>query len=296
MGDITTVYKQKFSDLMYAQIQQTETRLKGYTEIIRLEGEKQSYDGIGMVEMEELSARYNKVEFTEMEYLRRKITSKRYGITLPIDEYDVKKMDTDPDTKLTRAVVNAMNRQFDRVIAEAAFADVYTGETYSTTLTFAQDNGVTVDAISGLTYEKLLEVKQNFIDSEVAQEKNDRIALVISGAEHTALMKETQLTSGDYSREFVIDRGEITRALGMDIVLFGAGSTIKRPVLNVASSVRDCIVLSSNSIILGISMDVNVEVENRSDYYNTKQVKITGAFGAVRKDGLLIQKLQTPEA
>lgn len=67
-----------------------------------------------------------------------------------------------------------MERQFDRVGVEAAFADVQTGREFDTTVTFAADGGTTINATAGLVYERLLEIRKFWRNNEVGNDMPEK--------------------------------------------------------------------------------------------------------------------------
>lgn len=282
----------QFTDIMHVQAQQIKARLRPYVQVIPITGDNASYDGIGTVEAREIKGRIQPVVFTDIEHLRRKIPRRRFEVTIPVDQADVRGMLTDPHSRYAQAIVSGIERRFDRLCVEALFADVYTGRDFSTVITAANDGVLEVDATSGLTYEKLLEVKQNFIDHEVGNDMPEKFFMGISGDEHTDLMSETKLVSGDYSRQYVIDKGEVTNALGFDVIKY-AGKT-KNPMLPVNSSyVRTCFAASTRGLVMGVSLTPKLDVSPRKDYYETTQIQCIVEMGAIRTEGCLVQKIKT---
>ena len=282
----------EFSDMLHVKAQQIQARMRPHVKIRKMSGDLFAYDGLGDIEAQEISGYVQKTTFNNVEHLRRKISRRRFAVTIPIDGMEVAGALLNPEAPYAETCVRAMERMFDRVVVESMFATVYTGRDFETAVTFASDGGFTVDATGGLTYEKLLEAKQNFLDADVGTDVQESIVMGISGDENTALMKETELISGDYSREYVIDQGDIVKVLGMQLVKF-AGA-VANPILNVTSgSARECFIASTRGICVGMSQDVKVSIKDRSDYIDTTQVQIVGTFGAVRTEGVLIQKLQT---
>lgn len=279
----------EFSSLVHEAAQQQVSRLRPYSKIMQMSGDVWAYDGLGTVEMRELQGRNPKVTFDDIDHLRRKISRKRFGLALPIDASDVRGSLLNPQNNYAQAVAKAALRQYDRVIYNAAFADVLTGRDFGTTVTATNDGVLTVDATSGLTYEKLLEIKQNFINNDVGVDQGERVLLTATGAEHTSLMSENELTSGDFSRHFVVDKGTIAQALGMDIVLFAANAP--SPIIPVASSQRQLIAMSDRAIALGISKEMCIKIQERTDFHETTQVVVELEIGAVRTEGKLLQKV-----
>lgn len=281
----------QFSDMLHVKSQQIRARLRPYVQIVPLTGDRMAYNGLGVVEAREVIGRIVQTQFDDIEHNRRKLGRRRFVVTLPIDDSDVRGMLTDPQGPLAEASMRAMERVFDRIGVEAAFADVKTGREFENPVTFAADGGLTVDATAGLTYEKLLEIQKNWINNEVGTDIPESKILLVSGDELDALMKETELTNGDFSRQFVVDKGEITTAVGLKLIGFGAD--VPSPILSVASTTRSNIALTNRGLIYGLSKSFSVKVENRPDYVELKQVQIIGELGAVRTEGLLIQKVTT---
>jgi hypothetical protein len=170
------------------------------------------------------------------------------------------------------------------------FASVLTGRNFATTVTYMTDGVASVDATAGFTYEKLLEIRANFIDHEVGNDSGLAVAVGISGDEHTDLMSEIELTSGDFSRNYVIDGGIITKALGMSLVAFGAGVT--DPILETVSSERISFALSQKGVMLGISQERIVEVKDYPTKVETKLINVIKEMGAVRTQGVRLQRVR----
>lgn len=279
----------QFSDMLHVKAQQIRSRLRPYVTIRPMVGDLFAYDGLGIVEAREVQGRIVKTQFDDIEHNRRRIKRRRFVVTLPIDASDVRGMLTDPQGPYAEACIRAMERVFDRVGVEAAFADVATGRDFGTSVSFAGDGGLTVTATAGLVYEKLLEIKKNWTNNDVGTDIPESFLFLLSGDETDQLMKETELTSGDFSRAFVVYQGEITKAVGLNLLTYGAD--VPNPILSVASSVRSNIALTGRGLNYGLSKAMSVSVENRPDYVELKQVQVIGELGAVRTEGILIQKV-----
>ena len=287
---IDNALKIQFGDMVHIKAQQVKARMRPYVQILKMNGDKFAYDGLGDVEATEVKGRIQPVVFQDIEHLRRKITRRRFAITLPIDSSDIRGALLDPKGLYAKSIVAGLERRFDRLVVEAMFADVWTGRDFETKLTTAQDGVVTVNATGGLTYEKLLEIQENWIDADVGTDMPVKKVLGITGEEHTALMSETKLISGDYSRQYVVDKGEIQNAVGLDIVKFAADA--RNPIIPVISGTRQCFAATTEGIAVGVSV-VNLDIKERNDYYETTQVQAILEMGAVRTEGVQIQKVTT---
>ena len=281
----------QFRDFVRLEAEQLTARTRPFVEMKMMDGDNLAYDGLGNVEAREITGRNQKVEFDDIEHTRRKLGRKRFAVTLPVDTSDLRGALSDPRGNYASKAVAALQRQFDRIVTDALFADVQTGREFDTTVTAAADGVVTVDATAGYTFEKLLEIKENFIKNEVGMDMNANLVIGISEKEHTALLGETELTSGDFSREFVLEKGQITRALGMQILMWG--SSTPNPILKEIAGVRQGFAMSDTGICVGISKDIGVEVEKRPDLEETWQIKTIMEMGAVRTEGVHVQLVTT---
>lgn len=277
----------EFSDVVHQEAQQLVSKLKPYLMIKQMSGDVFAYDGLGRVDAREVTGRNVAATFDDIEHNRRKIARKRFVINLPIDASDVRGALLSPESEYARAVAAGMLREYDRVAYNAAFADVLTGRDFGTTVTAANDGVITVNATAGFTYEKLLEIKQNFIDNDV----DGKLFGTITGKEHTALMGEVELTSGDYNTNYFVEQGMIQQAVGMDLIHF-AGS-VPNPILSVSGGTRDLLFASACGICLGVSKEMSIKIQERNDLIETTQLQVVAEIGAVRTEGVLVQKVQT---
>ena len=283
----------QFSSLIHVNAQQMKARLRDKVILKPMSGDVFAYDGLGPVEAVEQVGRHQPVQFSDIEHTRRKIARRRFTLTLPIDASDVRGALVSPESEYPMAVVRAMERVFDRIVVEALFATVLTGRDFATSVTFANDDGDTINATAGLTYEKLLETTRLFLDDDVGTDSPEPLVMGLSGDEHEDLMQEIELISGDFTRQFVVEKGRILMAAGYELVHFAGAATI--PILTVTGGVRDNFAMSKRGIAVGMSKEMAVDIEKRPDLHETTQVEIVFELGAVRTEGKLVKKIQTTD-
>lgn len=283
----------QFSDMVHEAAQQSKARLRPFSIQRQFKGDLFAYDGLGLAEASEVVGRNQSSTFADIDHNRRKIARRRFVLTLPVDAADVRGALIEPGSLYAAVCARAMERVYDRIGIEAATASVYTGRDFSTTTSFATDGGLTVTATGGLTYAKLLEIHKNWIDAEVGNESQEKMALTITGDEHSALMQETELVSGDFSRQYAIDKGRMVEANGIALIPF-AGS-INRPILSVAAGVRTCLALAERGLCYGVTKEIGVTIKDRADMIETAQVQAIFELGAVRTEGVRVQKVTTTD-
>ena len=292
-AQIETAQIIQFSDMVHVEAQQSKSRLSGIFPVKQMRGKAYAYDGVGSIEAQELSGRFNAVNFNDLQITRRKIGRRRFSLTIPIDEDDVSKVLLDQEREYAKACAMAMARVYDRIGIEASLADVLTGEDFETTVTFASDGGLTVTATGGITYTNLLTIVQNFIDNDVGNDMLEDFIFCISGDEHTALMGETELTSGDFTRQMAVEKGKLVEAVGMKLIPYAANAT--NPILDVTGGVRSCIAASSRGLCYAMPKQFEIKVQDRTELVQTKQVQVNWTLGAVRTEGVLVQKVTTTD-
>lgn len=283
----------QFSDSVHIAAQQIKARLRPFVEVKPMTGETFAYDGLGAIEATQIIGRQQPVIFSDINHLRRKITRQRFALTLPIDAADVRGMLENPQSEYAKACVRAMERVFDRIVVGCLFASVLTGRDFATTVTATNDGVVTVNATGGLTYTKLLEINKNFIDADVGNDMPEQIVMGIAGNEYTSLMNEVELVNDLYSQHYAIDKGRMMEAAGIKLVQFAGGTSIPNPILTVASSQRSCFAMSTRGVCVGMSKEFALKVEPRPDLVEVTQVQIVFDLGAVRTEGVLVQKVTT---
>ncbi len=284
----------QFSDSVHVAAQQIKARLRPFVQIKPMTGETFAYDGLGVVEAQEVIGRIQPVTFADVDHKRRKIARRRFALTLPIDAADVRGMLLNPQGEYASACVRAMERVFDRIVVGSLFAAVLTGRDMGTSVSASTDGVLTVTATGGLTYAKLLEINKNFIDNEVGNDMPEKIVMGIAGNEYSALMQEVELISRDFSENYLVDKGRLQELVGIGIVQFAGGTA--RPILDVASSTRSCFAMSTRGVCVGMSKEFALKIEPRADLIETTQVQIVFDLGAVRTEGVLVQKVTTTKS
>lgn len=283
----------QFSDMVHIQAEQMVSRLRGKIKEMPVRGNDAAYERLDTSGLpQEITGRHEPTVAQEVTHSRRQIKMRDFAETYYLDRFDELQVLIDPARDYAATTAYKMMRQYDKLALDAALGTVKTGKNFGTSVTAASDGVTTVTATSGLTYDKCLEIKENFINNEVGVDDNESIILAITGQQHTNLMKEVEFTSADFSKGFVIDKGVITKVLGMDVIVFSGGTN---SLLNKSGSVRDCIAMSTRGVVVGVNQDITIDVDKRPDLNNLQQVQARFFLGATRTEGKLVQKIQCTE-
>lgn len=289
---VDAVLISQFSDMLHVEAQQTKSRVMGQVRIQSIKGENFFYDGLNKLGARIDNGRNPLSNPQNPQFNRRKMTRSRIIAEVAIDQRDIRDMMSDPKGNLAVACVSAIHRKVDELGVAAALASVGTGVDGSTVVSFASDGGLTINATGGMTYEILRQISRKFYNREVGLENGEKLLFLCTADEHDDLLGEVELISSDYTSQMVVDNGRLARAFGIDITMFGAA--VDSPILPVASTTRDCIAMSNRGIIYGLSSDIKVNViPNHPKYVETDVIQVTMDLGAVRTEGVLVQKVQT---
>lgn len=284
-SQITNAYAQQYSSTIQLLLQQKESRLSGTVTPHTITGAKAAtpVEQIGKVEATERTRRYPPLAPDDTPHTRPWFYPRDFDWNDLIDSIDKLRILADPQSAYVQNGVAAMNRAKDRVIIGTFFADRNTGETGSTSVTFASEgNSVAVgfgaSGNVGLTVAKLREAKRILMAAEVDVE-SDPLTVAVKAKQHDNLLAEMQVISLDFNERPVLVDGMVTRFLGFNFkhteLIAANGSSQDRVPAYAKSGVH-----------LGIWADVATDVSQRKDLAGHPwQVYVTGTFGGTRSEG-----------
>jgi len=281
----------QFTDMVNLEAQQTESFLRSRVLTKPVKGKRFDWQNLSATDDNEQTARHQLVALGDPQHERRGAIVKTYHQVWVVDRQDDLQSLVELGSPYVKSLAQTMARRFDRVAAAAALGSVLTGEEFATTTSASTDGVQTVDATAGFTYDKCREIVDQFYEKGVGLTADEKLYLAISNQEHNQLLNEIELISGDYTKEYAVEKGRITNVLGMDVIVFPSSPKNSDPILNVASSVRSNFAFASTGICVGINSDIEVRIEDRPDLIDTKQVKALFRIGALRTEGSKVVKV-----
>lgn len=291
---INTALVTQFSDAVHVNAQQMQMRMQDSVVRKMVKGEDYAYETLSDLEAIEITSRHQNTVGQDITHGRRRIRMREFRATIYLDEKDELEVLIDPQREYAQAVARALYRKHDAIAIEAAFADVYTGKQFATTVSFATDGGQTINATAGATYDTLLDGSSNFINSDVGTDLAEKFFIAITGDEDKSFKLETELMSGDFQRSTASATdgdGKLQRINGFNVKHFAADAPV--PILDVNAGTRDCVLGTSRGICLGVSGELRIRISERPDKNHMKQVQACMFMGATRTEGKLVQKYQT---
>lgn len=299
--DISQVQQETFESNFYMLAQQSKSKFVNWNiaKFVDPKGARHNLGRIGRIELQKAVGRNPLKQYMDASFDNRQFSTDRYTATVLVDQKtDVSELIADPTSAIYTNINSAKERVIDRVIASTAIGAVLVGAPNGsiTSLSAASDGVVTVDATSGLTYEKILEITQNFINSDLDISEIYGSMLGLTGKENTALMGETEFINNDYVSARPVEQGIMEQVGKYGIALFAgnitSGTSVPNPVIVEDATYRYCPVLTPNSISL--SMEVaSLRIEQSAAHVDSKEITIAFNIGAMRNEGTRVQILKT---
>lgn len=285
-------YVVEFGKQVHVLAQEKMSKLMPYVKMVDFQGEDFAYDRFGLLADQEIVQRFQPIQLTDAAWDRRWMAPRFFAVAVGVDGKDLEKMKRDPGGELAEGCVNALMRRRDKIIYEAAFADVRTGKSAAATtaVTFANDGGTVIDATASFGLATLQTIKKNFVNNAVATDSEVSMALTVDGTRIEDLLSETQLTSFDYNTEKPLVNGTLGRAYGMDLIPYASGA--QDPLLVSASSERQLLALAQEGIVFAKGI-VGIRIEKRIDMFNTPtQIVAEMVVAALRTEGVRVQRVR----
>jgi len=251
------------------------------------------------LELTEVNARNPHKQYVDYALDNRMFTKRRFTASILLDEKDdINELLKDPTSDIMQELLKAKGRVADRVICEAAGGDVLVGrpDRAPSTVSAAADGVKTVDASSGLTAAKVEEVIENFINNDVDMADIMNTTMLVTGKENTALMNEEKFINNDYISARPIESGVQNKVSAFNVVLFAGSSsgngTKANPILEEDGTYRYCLALAPKSVAVMMKL-AKFAVKEADDYVNSRSLTIDLWIGAMRTEGVRVQKIKT---
>jgi hypothetical protein len=201
----------------------------------RIEGENESYDFLGTIELDEKTTRFEDIPIEDMTHNRRWITPKWYRKGIFVDKEDDIALHTDPTSDYIQALAKGEIRKENTVITDAFFANVSGGKTpgtdtyvlsntaYATggigrTIVHDAQNDFTAGGVSsGLTIEKLVLAKRAL--QELENDPDDMFFIAVAPKQMSDLLLQAETQSIDTNIIRSLYAGVVNEYMGFRFVI-----------------------------------------------------------------------------
>jgi hypothetical protein len=201
----------------------------------RIEGENESYDFLGTIELDEKTTRFEDIPIEDMTHNRRWISPKWFRKGIFVDKEDDIALHTDPTGDYMSALAKGTIRRENTVITNAFFANVSGGKTpgvdtyvlsntaYATggigrTIVHDAQNDFTAGGTSsGLTIEKLVLAKRAL--QELENDPDDMFYIAVAPKQMSDLLLQAETQSIDTNMIRSLVAGVVNEYMGFRFVI-----------------------------------------------------------------------------
>jgi hypothetical protein len=262
-------------------------------------GKTYPFQIMAAVSMSQITTRDGDTQYINPTLTKRRANLLDFAVAALIDDFDVLKTLTNPQSEVAQAIVNARNRTLDDLILGVAGLDAAaaTGTAVGGILGLATtvDEGAESTATSALpTAQQILHGGTNLTMAKIRQagEKMDSADVAeddryffYSPLAMRSLLADNQVTSSDYSSINALQQGRFP----MDAVWYGFKwrMSTRLPVAvppAATASVRSCIAVQKQGVGLAVGTIQGVEVTTAVHKWNNPQVVLKLSAGGVRID------------
>jgi len=288
-------FVKQFSSNVYHKAQQEASRLRSLIRTEMVNGEEAYFDSYGTAEAQERIGRHSDTTYSEIDHLRRRLTTRDYFWSALVDNVDKLKMIHDPESQYAKAATMAMGRKMDDIIIASMLGTSWAGKegTVATVLPNSQKLAAFDGAaFSGLNVQTLRAIKKKFSQNEIMGEQ---INLVVSAKEIDDLLGQTEVTSVDYNVIKTLVNGEVNQFMGINFVslerlpLLGASIAFDPANGSVGAGggtvpvgARRCLAFTSSAGVFGIPSDLTGRVDELPQKHFAKQIYAGMSMGGTR--------------
>lgn len=249
-----TFVKQYSDNVLYAA-SQTMSKLYPHVTHDSVNAEEKYYDYYGTVEMLEKTQRFGDSPINATPRSSRRLALFAYETGEPLDSFDVVRTLNDPASPILLRHGQAVARQFDRTIINAALGGAYVGRKNPQLVNLPSSQLVAVNdhtfdsgsGVAGLTLSKLIKVKDVFGMADV--DTDTGINLAVTQRQLSNLLSDTTITSADYNTVRALVNGEINQFMGISFKK--VSPTILPRVQESSNWSRRCVAFMNDSVVLG---------------------------------------------
>ena len=290
-------------------LQEKKPQFQGLVREERIEGENESYDFLGTIELDQKTTRFEDIPIEDMTHNRRWITPQWYRKGIFVDKEDDIALLTDPTSDYIQALAKGVIRKENDVIVSAFFGDVDGGKTPGvdtfkledalyTTSTSADGRTIAHDTTSafaaggtsaGLTIEKLILARQALIELE--NDPDDMFYIAVNPKQMSDLLREAETQSIDTNIIRSLVAGVVNEYMGFRFVVTNNVTLGSTNDVDGDTSVYECPVWTKEGMLFARheSPIFNVDWLPRKQIW---QISARCGMNAIRMDESKVLKIE----
>jgi hypothetical protein len=302
-GNIESSLKTTFEQTYYELARQKQSYLGGTLAVIHkpFTGTTYGISRVGDIELQREEGRNPLRHYDNYLFDRRWATREAWSKNIVMDKHDITDAIADPTSAIYSALIDAKNLLEDRVVCQAAIAEVKIGaDAANIQVITAEEDGVqTIDATTGYTFDVLKQIRTNFRNQNV----RDMIEIAQTANELSELLDDEKLINKDYQEGTGTQHNGdgIVRSLGIHLISDFAGSDngqngvgkIKNPIIPEIGGTRLCLALAQQSIQIALTeLDIDF-IDKNPLYQHSSTLSLSLRVYGLRLEGKKVKIIKT---
>ena len=275
--NIDEVYIQTFENNVRHIAQQRTAKLRPYAQNVSKQSESHNWPKLGTVEAQDKTQRLQDTPVNDVDWAERTSLILPFDVGEAVEQEDPTQMLVDPNSNLTMALGNAMERKVDDRLITAATAAALNGDGSTTAYNWADQS--TGDYTAAISFDMVTAVQEIFMANDIDPEE-PKVA-VVGPTQVRMLMQLTEQTSSDYvSANRLLSYGIVPNWLGFTWIcstrlLAGADT-------GGGAGTLDTLFMTQRALGLHVAKDITARVEEDPSKSFAWRLYCFAHMGAVR--------------
>ncbi|ECT1020804.1 hypothetical protein DPO11_11915 [Salmonella enterica] len=277
---ITAAFVQQFHDSFEIASQQKDSRLQACVhDRGKITGTAFTINDMGSIEMNEITTRFGDTVWDVPEAGTRQALMADYGLFIPVEKRDLRKLIASPQGPYMNLTVSACNRKKDDVIYNALINPVprKTEDKGAFTNVSLPASQMIVANSQPMTKAKLIAAKAIFRRNECDEQNGEELFITYNSDMLSQILADTTLTSADFMAVKMLQEGKLAdNWLGFKWIAY---EKLKK---DTTTKAQTAVAWCKTAVHFGTGADYNTDIGPRRDKNNTIQISVDASYGAGR--------------
>ncbi|EBQ4755625.1 hypothetical protein LE36_19260 [Salmonella enterica subsp. diarizonae] len=277
---ITAAFVQQFHDSFEIASQQKDSRLQACVhDRGKITGTAFTINDMGSIEMNEITTRFGDTVWDVPEAGTRQALMADYGLFIPVEKRDLRKLIASPQGPYMNLTVSACNRKKDDVIYNALINPVprKTEDKGAFTNVSLPASQMIVANSQPMTKAKLIAAKAMFRRNECDEQNGEELFITYNSDMLSQILADTTLTSADFMAVKMLQEGKLAdNWLGFKWIAY---EKLKK---DTTTKAQTAVAWCKTAVHFGTGADYNTDIGPRRDKNNTIQISVDASYGAGR--------------
>lgn len=277
---ITAAFVQQFHDSFEIASQQKDSRLQAAVhDRGMITGASFTINDMGTIEMAPITTRFGDTVWDVPEAGTRNALMADYGVFVPIEKRDLRKLIAEPQGPYLQLTLAAANRKKDDVIYRAlldpVLRKVVNNGAYAPVALPASQK--ILAGGTGMTKAKLIAAKAMFRRNECDEQNGEELYIAYNADMLIQILSDTTLTSADFMAVKMLQEGALAgNWLGFRWIAYEK--------LDAVTTTKTTVAWAKSAVHFGTGAEYNTDIGPRRDKNNTIQISVDASYGAGRAD------------